>query len=299
MTNTLIPELAAQRTYSKDLEFAKINAQRFELTDAEKKRPFAKYYYEAMPEPDPQSMALMEKPCDPAKALLPEQLNDLLNPGYLDVETGWCILPSGGGFIANKTFYPGATAEMVDWWFAWHPLEDLRYRIWYPPQHGGIMVSPENRRRLLDESIPMAERNWGVTHHVIEDTNTGMGHVDIDFMSPRQFGFDMDRWHKPFVATFQGGQGWSSDIVKTERSITSPAIMCHFFREVDGGLEQRTRFWMGYRFSGGKPEITLPSGVRIPEAVVKGLARHNVAEFTRFKTFLPHIYKEFNGKMAV
>jgi hypothetical protein len=27
------------------------------------------------------------------------------------------------------------TAEVIDWWFAWHPLDSLRYRIWYPPQH--------------------------------------------------------------------------------------------------------------------------------------------------------------------
>jgi hypothetical protein len=29
---------------------------------------------------------------------------------------------------------------------------------------------------------------------------------------------------------------------------------------------------------------------------LQGPARHNIKKFTRFKTFLPRIYKEFGGK---
>jgi len=36
-------------------------------------------------------------------------------------------------------------------------LEDLRYRLWYPPQHG-IMMSPETGKRMLAPNIPMRER---------------------------------------------------------------------------------------------------------------------------------------------
>jgi len=40
----------------------------------------------------------------------------------------------------------------------------------------------------------------------------------------------------------------------------SPAIMCHFCREIEGGLEFRTRFWMGYRINKGKGMCVLPPG---------------------------------------
>lgn len=291
----IIPE-QVQPTYDEYLAATKQRALRPKLTEQEKERPFAKYYYDVIPEPDPHHYSMMDEPCDPDKALYPENRSDLLNPGNLDIETGWCILKNGGGFIANKIVYPNITAEMIDWWFAWHPLEDLRYRIWYPPQHGGLTVSPENRKRLLDDRIPYSERNWGVVHHVTEDTNTGMDNIDIHFMSPKDFGFDMTRWKKPNVATFAGGIGWRVAVNKTDESITAPAIMCHFFRETKEGLEHRTRFWLGYRFVDGQTELSLPPGVSVPAAEVQGLARHNICEYTRFRDFLPKIYAELGGK---
>jgi phloretin hydrolase len=274
-------------------------ARQPELTPDEARRPFAKYLHEPIPPPDPAHLAMMDRPCDPARALYPEQLNELLNPGDLDTEIGWCNLANGAGFIANRMIYPGVTAAMVDWWFAWHPLEDLRYRIWYPPQHGGIMVSPAARRRLLDPAIPMAERNWGITHHVTENCDCGMENIDISFLSPKDFGFDMSRWKEPYVATFAGGYGWAVSVNKTDESITAPALMCHIFRQHPRGLEHRTRFWLGYRLSGGRPELTLPPGVAVPQPAVQGLARHNVREFTRWGQFLPRIHAEFGGRMEV
>ncbi|OFW59573.1 MAG: hydrolase [Actinobacteria bacterium RBG_16_64_13] len=241
----------------------------------------------------------MEEPTDPAQAYGPEEINRLLDPEALErgVEIGWCNLPNGAGFIANKIFYPGVTADMIDWWFAWHPLEDLRYRIWYPPQHGGIMLSPIDRARILDPAVPNREKNWGVVHNVTENCDCGMENVDISFRSPADMGFDMERFSK-VIATFAGGAGWAVAVEKCDLSITAPAIMCHVFYDAPGGLIHRTRFWMGYRFTEeGRPELSLPPGVAVPAEAVQGLARHNVKEFTRFGDFLPRIYKELGHSM--
>ncbi len=242
----------------------------------------------------------MEKPVDPARAFGPEEINRLLDVKKLEteeVEVGWCNLPNGAGFIANKIFYPGVTADMIDWWFAWHPLEDLRYRIWYPPQHGGIMLSPTDRARILDPNIPNREKNWGVVHYVTENCDCGMENVDISFRSPADMGFDMARFNK-VIATFAGGGGWAVTVYKDDSSITAPALMCHVFYDAPGGLLHRTRFWLGYRFTeDGKPELCLPPGVSVPVEAVQGLARHNVKEFTRFGDFLPRIYKELGPGM--
>ena len=78
-----------------------------------------------------------------------------------------------------------------------------------------------------------------------------------------------------------------------EDAVAAPAIMCHVFYEVPGGLVQRTRFWMGCRFTGpGRAQSCLPPGVAVPAAPVQGLARHNVREFTRLGDLLPRIYRE-------
>ncbi|MBN2319475.1 MAG: hydrolase, partial [Acidobacteria bacterium] len=185
------------------------------------------------------------------------------------------------------------TAGMIDWWFAWHPLESLRYRIWYPPQHAGIGLGPKSRERILDPDIPVSEKNREVTHHVVEDCNCGMENIDITFLSPGDFGFDMARWKEPYVSTFVGGFGWSSPAEKTEHSIKAPSLMCHIFRQSAGGLEHRTRFWMGYTITQGKPELCLPPGVSVPERAIQGLARHNVHEFSNLAVLLPEIYPEF------
>jgi hypothetical protein len=73
--------------------------------------------------------------------------------------------------------------------------------------------------------------------------------------------------------------------------------MCHIFRQAPGGLEHRTRFWMGYQMSGSKPELALPPGIAVPEAAIQGLARHNVHEFSNLAVLLPEIYGEFGGRM--
>jgi hypothetical protein len=294
----LIPEWKAQKNRTEWYASTKKKAELPPLTPEEQARPFAKYYRDPVPA-DPAHLALMDSPCDPARAMYPEQMNDLLNPGDLQVEIGWCNLPNGAGFISNRYRYEGVTAEMIDWWFAWHPLEDLRYRLWYPPQHAGIMLSPEGRKRILDPNIPIREKNWGVTHHVTENCDCGMENIDITFLSPKDFGFDMARWQEPYVSTFAGGFGWACTVYKTDESITAPALMCHFFRQVPGGLEHRTRFWLGYRMSNGKPELSLPPGISVPASAIQGLARHNVREYKNFGVFLPEIYKEFGGSITV
>ena len=49
---------------------------------------------------------------------------------------------------------------------------------------------------------------------------------------------------------------------------------------------------MGYHMIERKPRLLLPPGIRIPEFVPKGLAIHNVLEYTNLATLLPRIYEE-------
>ena len=64
-----------------------------------------------------------------------EELDRLLDPAPLPAETGWCVLPDGVAYVAVRTAMPGVSAEMVDWWFDWHPDDPLRYRVWHPAAH--------------------------------------------------------------------------------------------------------------------------------------------------------------------
>ena len=128
-----------------------------ELTDAEKAKPWSKWYYRPVDDPDPVLLEAVrpDRPMDPSQAIYPEEINRLLDPGYMEVETGWCNLPNGAGYICVNNKMPGVTVDMLDWWFVWHSLADMHYGIWYPPGHYGIAISEKSRKKVLE---PAGER---------------------------------------------------------------------------------------------------------------------------------------------
>jgi len=272
-----------------------------DLTPEEKVKPYSKYFYRQPAPPSPEKLAVMDKPMDPSKALPIERINDLLNPGYFEVEAGWCVLPNGTGYIANHTPMIGVTVDMINWWFAWHSLEDLRYKIWWPDGHFGISLSDGDRTKVLDSNRPITQRFQGITHFVIENVGGPCAEkIAISFMCPEDVGFDMSRFKSPNVGTIAAANGASLMLNPPPGvpNFKSPAFMIHFIREIPGGIEFRTRFWLGYHILNKKPYLLLPHGVRLPEMVPAGLARHNVYEYANLASFLPEIYKEQRGVVA-
>jgi len=203
-----------------------------ELTPAELDKPFAKYYYRPMT-PAPQEIYdFLEKgPIKPEDALPIARRTEILNQGYLAAERGWCVMPDGSAFVAGLTQMPGVTAEMIAWWFAWHGLESLRYMIWDPEDHFAIHVKPEDIEHRLNYNLSLTERNWGTTDIVTEDVGGGSVVLNISFMSPSDFGYDMELFKK------------EGTLIAVNANISSPemggnALNCfsHVARAVPGGL---------------------------------------------------------------
>lgn len=88
---------------------------------------------------------------------------------------------------------PGVTPQMLDWWFNWHLLEDLRYALWCPVAHTGISV--KNPACHLDNSgIPLKVRNFDRSHYPVEGFNVPSADtLEIQFFSPVDFGLDMQQ----------------------------------------------------------------------------------------------------------
>ena len=70
------------------------------------------------------------------------------------------------------------------------------------------------------------------------------------------------------------------------------AIMTHFVREIPGGIELRSRFWIGYGLVDGRLVKLVPDGVSVPEEVPMGLFAHNLKEFGHLAAILPQVYAE-------
>jgi hypothetical protein len=248
-------------------------APRQPLSPEEEQKSYSKYYYMETPAPDPALIdSAISKPLDPADALKMSDINDLLKPGYLASERGYCFFPDGSGYVSVLTQMPGATVEMMDWWFAWHPLHPLRYKLWNPDDHFDLQINETDRKRLTDSSIPVRERNWGCTHLVTEDCSlpgspgAGARTFPIRFNSPAEAGFDISRFN-----------GSATAICSTRET----GGMVHFARKTPAGIELRTRFWF-------PPNM--------PEMMLTGLTAHNIKEFGRLAVLLPQIFAEESGK---
>lgn len=241
------------------------------LLEKDQDKPYAKYFDIPMAGADQRHVDIVAAgPIDPALALRPEQINDLLNPGYLPSEVGYCYLPDGTGYISSIVQMPNVTGAMIDWWFAWHPLESLRYKIWNPKVHYDISVSDADRARLTDQSIPLRERIWGVVQHITEDIGLGPMTGDLQFASPAELGFDLDRFAQ-HAETAVGMAVGGRAVHIARKSQSGP------------GIELRTRFWF-------------PAGT--PEALLVHLNYHALEEYTHMSNILPDLYKEFGPDVA-
>ncbi len=276
-------------------------AERRELSPEERAKPYAKYYYLPPAPPAAHHAEMMAdlKPLDPAKADRIQDLNNLLSPGYTEGENGYCVLPDGSGYVALRHPMPGGTPEMIDWWFAWHALEDLRYKIWYPEMHIAARLDPEDRAKALDASRPLALRFQGLTHHVVEDIGGGvLNAVDISFLTPEDFGFDMSRFHPPYAETVAAANVVARGLEEPADAPGLPVAFVHLVRKTEDGIEVRNRFWVGYQIVDKKPVLKLPPGAAIPEEALRGLFLHDVQEFANLARMLPELYREREGKVA-
>lgn len=255
----------------------------------DKQKSYYKYFVRPMAAPPPECMAaIKEGPGNVQDALRIHDRNRLFEPGNLPGEFGWWSFEDGTAMIANQTFMPGVTGEMFDWWFAWHPIDRLRYGIWDPEDHYDVYL--EDKGRALDMSLSARERHWGSVHYVWEDV--GFGSTDllrIDFKRPAEMGYDeakvdTEACNALVCANCRVyGKADMPDV---------PVVMTHFLRPVAGGSELRSRFWFGWQVIEGQPVKLLPDGVSVPPPAAIALLTHNVVEFTNLAAILPSVYAE-------
>ncbi len=268
------------------------------LTAAEKEKPYAEYFHRPLARiADDVMQALQSGPMDSAHALSIERKNDLLEPGYHGRETGYCHMPDNSCYVAVLTRMPGVSAEMLNWWFWWHALEDLRYKIWYPGSHVANHV--KDPARLRNQSLPLPERFYHNPHYPVEDVGIGMDTLCIDFMPPEEFGFDVSRFAQAGIVTA---------LCTRVGSVAKHALhtdMCHVVRATEGGVEMRSRFWIGRSlrftpFSERSPVQRLINTKFIRRLVVprdtpSRMAHHCAQEYANLAAILPELYRDYGG----
>jgi len=242
-------------------------------------------------------MAAIAQPMDRAHALTPDRvgLNSLLDPGYHEVENGYCGLPDGTGYVASLVPMPGCTGEMYQWWFWWHAVEPARYTLWYPTNH--IAAHPVDRGVLTAPGLTHEQRYVGTTHHVDEYVGADLVEIAISFVDPGELGFDTSRFGEAGIV------GHACARVSLRRPNVEIATMVHLARETDDGIEQRSRYWLGHdprlrAFDRSVSIDAVATRLRLKRRmagrrVAYEQLLHDQIEFTHLSTFLPELHAEF------
>lgn len=248
------------------------------LTEEEKEKPYAKFFYRAPAVPDDDVLKAVQpgQPMDPSKALLPGHMTDILKPGYLEVENGYCLLPGGGGYAAVCTRFPGITFEMYDWWRLWWGKEDLRYKLWYPGMHFRFKFT-------------------GAGEWILEDVGAGPINICVIHKNgPEVLEFGPERWKEGRLLTTHGGSSLATKFNCSYHENPTAMTNIHFVRETEDGFEVRSRFYLGFL---GTPQglrrIAKEGEVTLDEAY--NIANHCAYEMANLRDLLPPLYAEMAG----
>lgn len=184
-----------------------------------------------------------------------EEANQLLEPGYMPVETGYQRLPNGHMHVRVLTRMPRCKGKMVDWWFGYLDGTE-KYKLWEPKSH----ISLE-----WDEHYKPGHY-IGASMVVEEDVGGRMRKLRIQFHEPSEF-FDSTRFESASVGAVICAKGYEMDG-------TQAGMLIHFLRDTDFGCEMRSRFWL----------------FEAPDMAGPGLMTHCLQEMGHLSEILPDLY---------
>ncbi len=263
-----------------------------------KSKPYAQYFLKDMYVVDEEVKKAQNGPIHVSQALkpIPEDLNKLLNPGYLEAETGYCQMPDGTLYSASLTFFPGCTPEMLQWWFWWHSVESERYTLWYPYCH--ISSHAKNKDTLTKPGLTHEDRYKGNTHIITEYLYERKNNIEIAFVDPSELGIDTS--HFPSAKILASACGFVS--------MQMPGIefctMIHLARETQDGFELRSRYYIGHnvklKILGREWRVNKSLSNPVLKLNHIGLqtayeqVMHDQIEFTHLASILPDLYNKFS-----
>ena len=245
-----------------------------ELSEEEKIKPYASYYYRGRLNPAP-DIELLVKPgqaMDAKDALMPEDLVRLLDPNMPEPRKGYCLLPNGAAYSCMVIKMPGATQAMVSWWMPWVLADHMRYKIWHPGSH-------------LEHYSGLA----------VEDIGGGMADIFLgDPYSYVDMGFPGDPTVlNPKILSIASTRGQTRLHSEPADSRHGKFSMIHVVREIEGGIEYWSFAWTGMRIDQGKTVMVIEPDEVITEEHGRHFASHLAYEYTTYARILPELYAQY------
>ncbi len=209
-----------------------------------------------------------------------EDKDAILVDGRLHMETGYRKFPGKQGYLVSMYCpMPGVTADMIEWWFWWHPREDLRYQAWFPGEHFSNLYPKRQAPYFERDTMPEFQPNTQLPTERISGMRMPLR---IDFVEPQTFGFSpgaMERAGFPIIVC--GHVGLLNGLVwHTE--------MAHMFKQTDDGLLLVSRFWLGRTLHN-----PLLRKFVLTDETARGMAEHCCVEYRNLAEILPVLYREY------
>jgi len=192
------------------------------------------------------------------EGLLIEEVNQLLEPGYLPMETGYCRLPNGQMYVAVLTRMPKSKGKMVEWFFSTYLKDTETYKEWDPKAH--LYFKWDEKWR--------PGHHIGASHYGEELLAGTVLKFTVKFDDPAKF-FDTSRFKKANIGGVICAEGFLPDGTPDGRVI-------HLARDTEYGCEIRSRFWI-YKGT---------------EEIGRGHMEHCISEMGYLADFLPIRYAE-------
>lgn len=207
-------------------------------------------------------------------------INSILESKKLQNEIGCLRLDDGTYLVSMICPMPKVTKEMVQWWFWWHPQENVRYQLWYPGEHISISYSKKNLKYFSMPDVPPFEEN---TQYPVEKIGFMKLPLAISFKTPENFGFSKDKMEKNGVSIIVCGD------VGLGKGLVYHTKMSHIFFERENGLFMVSRFWLGENL-----KSRLLRKLFINKKTAVDMAKHCCVEYRNFAKKIPLLYNELN-----
>ncbi|MCF0229640.1 MAG: hypothetical protein HUJ76_08130, partial [Parasporobacterium sp.] len=261
--------------------------QKTPVSEEDKQKSYFKFYErEAAPIFPPKMGKVFGPPMNPMAALPFAERAKILDADYANDEIGYCAMFDGTGYVSDVNFIPGGTAEMIDWWYNWRGLDPLRYVIANPNEF--IQSRTMQSAKAVDEDLTIQERYWDTTQTVIKKGVMKPAVSYLNFKYPGNVGFDMskigaDQYTKSLICIRYYDQG--------QPPAAGPdTFIVHQVVEKDGGVEVRTKMWIGYTVRYGLDYKALPDEFRMTPVVPQPYLIANAVEWANVAAILPELY---------
>lgn len=258
------------------------------VSEMDQQKSYFKYYLTNSTPVAPEKLGkVFRGPMNPVNALPFAQRNRMFEPEFIQEEIGYCVMSDGTGYVSDMTFMPGVTAKMVDWWFAWRSLEPLRYVIGNPYSH--IQAMTMQMEKMKDEDLSYQERYWDSTQTVVKVGEMGPTTEFMNFKCPSDVGFDMEQIRAEDGSSLICARCYSKG---TPPFAQPDYFVTHHVHEVEGGVEVRSRYWLGWSVRYGRDYKELQDGLRMPPMLPMGCILQNMTEWAQLSIILPDLYSE-------